>query len=88
MVVSASMKLRKAFFSLWLLFVLGLWVPTLLAQQQAEERVRAVAFIGMTVSDMDRSVEFYSKVLSFQKVFDVEVWGSEYERLQGIFGLH
>lgn len=41
----------------------------------------------MTVADMDRSVEFYSKVLSFEKVSDVEVWGDEYEHLQGIFGL-
>lgn len=41
----------------------------------------------MTVADMDRSVEFYTTVLSFQKVSDVEVWGSEYEQLQGIFGL-
>jgi len=40
----------------------------------------------MTVSDMDRSVEFFSKVLSFEKVSDVEVAGSEYERLQGVFG--
>jgi catechol 2,3-dioxygenase-like lactoylglutathione lyase family enzyme len=83
----AGMKLRKAAFSLWLLFVLSLWMPTALAQQQAEEHVKAVASIGMTVSNMDRSVEFYSNILSFQKVSDVEVWGSEYERLQGIFGL-
>ena len=41
----------------------------------------------MTVSDMDRSVEFYSRVLSFEKVSDVEVAGAEYERLQGVFGL-
>jgi catechol 2,3-dioxygenase-like lactoylglutathione lyase family enzyme len=41
----------------------------------------------MTVADMDRSVEFYSKVLSFEKVSDVEVTGSDYERLQGVFGL-
>jgi catechol 2,3-dioxygenase-like lactoylglutathione lyase family enzyme len=49
--------------------------------------VEAVATVGMTVSDMDRSVEFYSKVLSFEKVADVEVWGTDYERLQGVFGL-
>jgi catechol 2,3-dioxygenase-like lactoylglutathione lyase family enzyme len=36
---------------------------------------------------MDRSVEFFSKVLSFEKVSDVEVMGSEYERLQGLFGV-
>lgn len=47
----------------------------------------AVEAVGMTVSDMDRAVEFYSKVLSFEKESDVEVWGSEYEHLQGLFGL-
>jgi catechol 2,3-dioxygenase-like lactoylglutathione lyase family enzyme len=41
----------------------------------------------MTVSEMDRSVDFYSRVLSFEKVSDVEVWGDEYEHLEGIFGL-
>lgn len=50
-------------------------------------RVSAVGPVGMTVSDMDRSVEFYSKVLSFEKVSDVEVSGEDYERLQGVFGL-
>ena len=49
--------------------------------------VNAVGAVGMTVSDMDRSVEFYSKVLSFEKMSDVEVWGTEYEHLQGLFGL-
>jgi len=41
----------------------------------------------MTVSDMDRSVDFYSKVLSFEKVSDVEVTGEDYERLEGVFGV-
>ena len=34
----------------------------------------AVESVGMTVSDMDRSVEFYS-ALTFQKVSDIEVFG-------------
>jgi catechol 2,3-dioxygenase-like lactoylglutathione lyase family enzyme len=49
--------------------------------------VKSVDAVGMTVSDMERSVEFFSKVLSFEKVSDVEVVGSEYERLQGLFGV-
>jgi len=48
--------------------------------------IKSVEAVGMTVSDMDRSVEFFSRVLSFEKVSDVEVAGSEYERLQGVFG--
>src|SRR5213594_908560 len=47
----------------------------------------AVDAIGVTVSEMDRSVDFYSRVLSFEKVSDVEVWGDEYEHLEGLFGL-
>lgn len=54
---------------------------------QSAPAVQAVAAVGMTVADMDRSVEFYSKVLSFEKVSDVEVWGTDYEHLQGVFGL-
>jgi catechol 2,3-dioxygenase-like lactoylglutathione lyase family enzyme len=41
----------------------------------------------MTVSDLDRSVEFYSKVLSFEKVSETEVDGLDYEHLDGVFGL-
>src|ERR1700746_1509410 len=48
--------------------------------------VKSVDTVGMTVSDMDRSVEFFSKVLAFEKVSDIEVAGSEYERLEGVFG--
>ncbi len=53
----------------------------------AQGVVRAVGPIGMTVADADRSVAFYSQVLGFEKVSDVEVWGREYEQLQGVFGL-
>lgn len=49
--------------------------------------VSRVDAVGMTVSDMDRSVEFFSRVLSFEKVSDVEVTGEEYEHLQGLFGI-
>ena len=39
--------------------------------------VEQVGAIGMTVSDMDRSVDFYARVLSFEKVSDVEVTGED-----------
>src|SRR5215472_8226194 len=45
----------------------------------------SVESLGMTVSDMDRAVEFYS-ALTFQKVSDVEVVGDEFEHLEGVFG--
>src|ERR1051326_274580 len=49
--------------------------------------VGALDSIGITVSDMDRSVDFFSKVLSFEKVSDSEIVGPEYEHLQGLFGM-
>lgn len=49
--------------------------------------VKSVESVGMTVADMDRSIEFFNKVLTFEKVSDVEVHGTEYEKLQGVFGL-
>src|SRR5438034_10546352 len=49
--------------------------------------VTAVDSIGLTVSDLDRSVDFYTNVLSFQKVSELEADGAEFERLQGVFGL-
>jgi catechol 2,3-dioxygenase-like lactoylglutathione lyase family enzyme len=43
--------------------------------------------IGLTVSDLDRSVEFYTKVLTFERVSEREVTGNDYEQLQGLFGV-
>ncbi|TMB06513.1 MAG: VOC family protein, partial [Deltaproteobacteria bacterium] len=48
--------------------------------------VQTVDSVGMTVSDMDRSVRFFTDVLGFEPVSDVEVAGDDYERLEGIFG--
>jgi catechol 2,3-dioxygenase-like lactoylglutathione lyase family enzyme len=53
----------------------------------APVKIDGVVSVGMTVSDMDRSIEFYTSVLSFKKLSDVEAWGDAYERLQGLFGL-
>ena len=66
-----------------LLLALVVFVQTTTGQPLVEQ----VGAIGMTVSDMDASVDFYKQVLSFEKVSDVEVTGEDYERLQGVFGL-
>ncbi len=49
--------------------------------------VQSVAFVGFTVSDMDRSVAFYRDVLTFEPVSDMEVDGPEYDHLYGVFGV-
>ncbi|MBN8564967.1 MAG: VOC family protein [Leptolyngbya sp. UWPOB_LEPTO1] len=54
---------------------------------QSLHPVLAVESVGITVSDMDKAISFYSQVLPFQKISDVEVLGSDYEQLQGLFGI-
>jgi len=53
----------------------------------ADVHIRGVGAIGMTVSDMARSIDFYTRVLDFTPVEDVEVAGEDYERLRGVFPL-
>ena len=43
--------------------------------------------INMTVSDLDRAIAFYSQLLFFKKISDIELYGTEWERLFGLFGL-
>jgi len=40
----------------------------------------------MTVSDIDRAVEFYARILTFEKVSDVEVAGSDTNTSRGSSG--
>lgn len=49
--------------------------------------VSGVDSIGITVSDMDRSLAFYTTVLGFERVSGREVQGEPWERLYGVFGL-
>lgn len=67
---------------------LCLWLaPTALTSAPATRPlIDAVERVGMTVSNMDRSIAFFSNVLTFETVSDEEVAGSEFERLQGVFG--
>src|SRR3954447_18896181 len=72
--------------TLTLLLTLGLLGPVAQAQTVAAAVV-GVESVGMTVSDLDRSVDFYTRVLSFEKLSEVEVTGDAYEQLEGVFGL-
>jgi catechol 2,3-dioxygenase-like lactoylglutathione lyase family enzyme len=73
---------------LLLLLLLGLVTAPARAQSPVSAPlVSAVESVGMTVADMDRSVDFYSRVLGFEKVSELEVAGPDHDRLQGVFGL-
>ena len=81
------MKARKVFIGLWLTITLVCWAAATPLFADNTSVVVAVESIGMTVSNMDRSVTFYSDVLTFKPVSDVEVDGPEYDQLWGIFGV-
>jgi catechol 2,3-dioxygenase-like lactoylglutathione lyase family enzyme len=70
-----------------LALVLALVLPAGAPALGAAPAVARVGAVGMTVSDADRAAEFFSEVLDFEKVSDVEVAGPEHERLQGVFPL-
>lgn len=72
-VVSAGLFLALAF--------------TMQAPAQPAPTVQGVAAVATTVSDMDRAVEFYTHVLEFRRISDVEVSGGEYEHLTGVVGV-
>jgi catechol 2,3-dioxygenase-like lactoylglutathione lyase family enzyme len=83
------MRPRRAASALFLI-ALGILLHLSLstgAPSGEEAPVQAVEGVGITVADMDRAVDFYSRVLFFEKVSDVEVSGGDYDRLQGVVGL-
>ena len=68
------------------LLALAIPVPSQAGAERAP-LVSAVRSVGVTVSDLDRSIAFYRDVLDFQPVSEFEVAGDEYEQLYGVFGL-
>jgi len=81
-----SPKQRVVAFILLCVWTLGgpAWAAE--AEQSGSGAVAAVDSIAITVGDADRAAEFYSRVLTFEKVADREVAGEEYEHLFGVFG--
>jgi len=67
--------------------LLYLVLLTNLFQLQAHGQIKKVDAIGITVSEMERSVKFYKEALGFRIVRDEEYYGQDYEELQNIFGL-
>jgi catechol 2,3-dioxygenase-like lactoylglutathione lyase family enzyme len=58
-----------------------------LARASDGNAAKAVLRVGMTVADMDRSLDFYTRVLSFVVEADTEVVGAEWEQVTGVFGV-
>lgn len=70
-----------------LLFFLAALVLAPLGAREGKAAVTGVDSIGITVSDIDRAVAFYTRVLTFEEVSRVEEHGESRERLVGVFGV-
>ena len=83
------MGVRQRFASLLMCLVVVLGAAPRQTSEAAQpgELVQSVGAVAMTVGNMERSIAFYSDVLGFEKISDVDVLGEPYERLQAIFGL-
>lgn len=64
----------------------GAAAQTSTASAETVAPVRSVVRIGMTVSDIDRSIDFYSSVLGFTKFSENESAGEVVEQVTGVFG--
>lgn len=85
--VSAAIAASAAMIGLiWL----SSWAPANSAEIDSQPTTRpaadAVLRIALNVEDADRSVAFYTQILSFSKTDDREISGAAFEHLQGVFG--
>jgi catechol 2,3-dioxygenase-like lactoylglutathione lyase family enzyme len=65
----------------------GLFLAAWGAPAAGPPPVTGVDSVTIVVSDLDRSIAFYTEVLSFEKVGEYEAAGEAWERLEGVFGL-
>lgn len=97
MVLPGAPRLKLALFSLFLATLAAAWPvsldwhpealaegPALVQVATAPAAVQSVGPLALTVSDAQRSVDFYTKVLGFQLEDDVEATKTEYARLHGL----
>ena len=69
-----------------LLALLGLGCAALCLAEPEPAPISAVDAVAITVGDLNRSVDFYSRVLTFKRVADRELSSEDGERLFGVPG--
>ena len=70
----------------WIAIALAALLSFVAATASAQITASRVESVGFTVADMDKAIDFYTRVLPFEKVSDVETYGTEIEHLSGVFG--
>lgn len=78
--------IQWAFFVRAVAILGALWLGAMPALAQQPLTPLAVGPIGMTVSDTDRSIAFFTGVLAFEKTADCEFHDEAFDRLTGLFG--
>ncbi len=77
----AAGKRRRSRLGLIVLLILSLFSSASFAARPP------VVSVGMTVSDLERSVDFFTTLLDFRRVGEtVEISGTDFEHLTGVFG--
>jgi len=66
----------------WILLVL--WLAWGAHAQQGASPIQGVDSVEMTVADMDRSIQFYPTVLTFEKSEDLLISSGDYRKLEGV----
>jgi len=69
----------------WLIIGIAIFIA-FLSGKTFPQTVQKIESVGFTVSDMEKAVDFYTRVLPFEKVSDKETWGTDFEHLSGVFG--
>lgn len=70
----------------WLIIGVLAFVAFFSGFAKGQAAVQKVESVGFTVSDMDKAIDFYTRVLPFEKISDTETWGEDFEHLSGVFG--
>jgi catechol 2,3-dioxygenase-like lactoylglutathione lyase family enzyme len=76
---------RRALFVLAAACLVAVGLPASTAVADSAT-VEAVADVGFTVDDLDKSVSFFTGVLDFEKSSEVELAGATVEAATGVFG--
>lgn len=69
----------------WLIIGIAVFIA-LMSGKSFPQAVEKIESVGFTVSDMDKAIDFYTRILPFEKISDAEIWGADFEHLSGVFG--
>jgi catechol 2,3-dioxygenase-like lactoylglutathione lyase family enzyme len=84
-ITESRLKAQNAFPLGWL--IIGLLALLVFCSSPARgQAVSRVESVGFTVSDMDRALDFYTRLLSFEKISETETFGTDFAHLSGVFG--